>query len=174
MKTRIRANALLMLCAATSVACVQQKAIVGEETLKGSWCVTHIRTDGSTQKMGKGYVISFGDKTFESTVFSHQASVGFYSVDTKRRPKWIDMRLVDDNEADAKLFRGIYTTAERSGKLCIVSSKTYPRPKEFVAAKGDGQTLLILKRLDEKEGKVQKKKPRGVKTKEKETEVQPG
>jgi uncharacterized protein (TIGR03067 family) len=154
MKRRILLSLLLIGGVATVTFCARQKAATEEGLLKGAWTVTHFGRDGDMQE-ATGYEIMFGDDTFVATSSFRQGSAGTYSVNRRRQPNAIDMQMFEDGNANALVVRGIYSASKGTGKLCFVSSYAYPRPRAFSTTKGDGHTLLILKRLTETESEIE-------------------
>jgi uncharacterized protein (TIGR03067 family) len=142
MNRRLFASLVLLLGVIGICVYWQQSTALEHESLEGCWAVTSLTKDGDSDHMGEGYVISFGSGAFQATIFSQHGSVGFYSVDADRDPKWIDMWVTGDEGEEPQYFRGIYTASKRSAKICITSAGT--RPATFEARKDDGNTLLIL------------------------------
>src|SRR5215471_8919375 len=65
---------------------------------------------------------------------------------TAAQPSLIDLTTVDQDKPAALHTRGIYTIRGDVLTYCIAAPGR-PRPAEFATAKGDGHTLVVLKRL---------------------------
>ena len=65
---------------------------------------------------------------------------------TAAQPALIDLTTVDQDKPAALHTRGIYAIRGDVLTYCI-AAPGWPRPAEFTTAKGDGHTLVVLKRL---------------------------
>lgn len=72
---------------------------------------------------------------------------GTSTIDPTFTPKTIDFKTTKGNNAGQTAF-GIYEMSGKIRKLCI-AEQGRPRPADFSAAAGSGQTLVVFERVDE-------------------------
>jgi uncharacterized protein (TIGR03067 family) len=121
------------------------------EKLSGTWLTVSIVSDGKTvvdeksppkegptTKLiydGNKWMVKVGDKTVAS---------GIIKVDSSKTPKEIDV-MDESGKKNDKTKLAIYELDGDTFKYCIASAGK-PRPAEFTAKEGSGNSLIVMKR----------------------------
>jgi uncharacterized protein (TIGR03067 family) len=138
---RVRLLALLAVGLLIAAAPKDDRGVKELKKLEGTWELASAEINGEkapeeglkksslTIKGGK-YVAKLGDDTFEGTL----------KLDPSQKPKTMDAV-----ESADRTHLGIYELKGDEFKVCLAEAGK-DRPKEFSAASGSGQFLLVWKR----------------------------
>ncbi len=75
-------------------------------------------------------------------------------LDANKTPSEIDME-VAENDGNIRIATGIYLLNEDVFKYCI-ALPGQPRPKAFAVQRGDGHTLVVMKRATTQESRARR------------------
>jgi uncharacterized protein (TIGR03067 family) len=141
---------VVVFCAALAVA--QETARDELAKQQGTWVVVLFRRDGQetpqeivrtiTRTVEGAHVVWKRDgKNFAGTTLE---------LDPRQDPKAIDV-LADGGPARGKRVLGIYQIENNKLTLCMADPDR-PRPREFKAEKGSGNTLMVFTRQEARVG----------------------
>jgi uncharacterized protein (TIGR03067 family) len=73
---------------------------------------------------------------------------GTFKLDPSAKPRGIDVTVTEDakGKETPKMMFGVYALSKDSLRWCVAKPDAKQRPKALDTKKGDGQTLLTLKR----------------------------
>jgi uncharacterized protein (TIGR03067 family) len=137
---------LTLLVIAVPVRSDGEKPTKGQTDLQGTWKVT----DGS-RNGGQGVQPEFDKITVVVTEdeirFSGTIRASSYKLDPSKKPKWIDVTLIEDK---GTTYKGIYEITGDELKLVWNSSVGEERPEDFNSFGKMGRIYLVLKRQPDK------------------------
>jgi uncharacterized protein (TIGR03067 family) len=136
----------LVVLTATSVPAQDEKKPIkkDENRIRGTWMMVSGKKGGENppEDLVEKFRLTFKKEGKFKVVLPDKEIEGTYTLDTKKKPKQIDIN------HDDKTMEGIYTFEGDHLKICM--GEAGQRPTEFASAEGTKTMLFVLKRAKTK------------------------
>ena len=112
--------------------------------LEGKWMIVSYEKDGV--KLGDEDVKELPTLTIKGKDFTWSSGErpGSFTIDPTKKPKAVDYTVTDGDDKGA-VELAIYEITDDTWRDCIAPAGK-PRPKEFAAPEGSGNTLIVYRR----------------------------
>lgn len=116
--------------------------------IEGKWQGVSLEQDGNKNEDAKDFIATIHDGRYEVKRGDELTSKGKVKLDTAKKPHTMDI-MVEEGDAAGQTELGIYEVKKGRLRICYARPDK-PRPTEFTAKEGSGNTLVVLKRIKDK------------------------
>ncbi len=121
-----------------------KKADEAAKKIEGDWQGVSLEQDGNKNDDADNFTVKIKDGKYELKIGDEATGKGKLKLDPTKKPHAMDI-LVEEGAASGQTQLGIYEIKDGMLKVCFAQPDK-PRPTEFSAKEGSGNTLIVLKR----------------------------
>jgi uncharacterized protein (TIGR03067 family) len=121
-----------------------QKADKAAKQIEGVWQAVSLEQDGNKNDEANNFTVKIEDGKYEAKMGEETTSKGELKLDPTKKPHAMDI-MVEEGANSGQTQLGIYEVKDGNLKICFAQADK-PRPTEFSAKEGSGNTLIVLKR----------------------------
>jgi|SRR5579884_877257 len=121
-----------------------KKADEAAKKIEGDWQGVSLEQDGNKNDDAENFTVKIKDGKYEAKMGDETSGKGKLKLDPSKKPHAIDI-MVEEGAASGQTQLGIYEVKDDMLKVCFAQPDK-PRPTEFSAKEGSGNTLIVLKR----------------------------
>lgn len=121
-----------------------KKADESAKKIEGVWQGVSLEQDGNKNDDANNLTVEIKDGKYEVKMGDETTGKGKLKLDPTKKPHALDIE-VEEGANSGQTQLGIYEVEDGMLKICFAQADK-PRPKEFSAKEGSGNTLVVLKR----------------------------
>lgn len=121
-----------------------KKADEAAKQIEGAWQGVSLEQDGNKNDDADNFTVKIKDGKYEAKIGDEATGKGRLKLDPTKKPHAMDI-MVEEGANSGETQLGIYEVKDGILKICFAKPDK-PRPTEFSAKEGSGNTLVVLKR----------------------------
>jgi uncharacterized protein (TIGR03067 family) len=121
-----------------------KKADEAAKQIEGAWQGVSLEQDGNKNDDANNFTVKIKEGKYEVKMGDDTTGKGKLTLDPTKKPHALDI-MVEEGANSGQTQLGIYEVKDDMLKICFAVPDK-PRPTEFSAKEGSGNTLVVLKR----------------------------
>ena len=123
-----------------------KKTSKAAKQIEGKWQGVSLEQDGNKNEDAKNLTVTIRDGKYEVKMGDERIGKGMLKIDAAKKPHGLMDIMVEEGDNAGQTQLGIYEVRRGRLKICFAPPDK-PRPSEFSAKEGSGNTLVVLKRV---------------------------